>query len=105
MERVPAAAVELVSTDPVERVRRLKREPGRDLWLIGGAGLARSLHTEIDRLVVKLAPLTIGAGVPLFSREAEFNPAVWDLTDHHALAGGALFLTYDRTRPQDHPTP
>ncbi|SOD65321.1 Dihydrofolate reductase [Streptomyces zhaozhouensis] len=93
---VPAEEVELVTTDPVARVRRLKQEPGRDLWLIGGAGLARSLVAEIDRLVVKLGPLTIGTGVPLFSREAVFDPAVWRLTDHHAPGGDALFLTYDR---------
>lgn len=96
LAELPAPAVELVATDPVGRVRELKQEAGRDIWLVGGAGLARSLHAEIDQLIVKLAPLTVGTGIPLFSADAAFDPRVWRLTDHTVLPGGALFLTYDR---------
>jgi hypothetical protein len=46
-------------------------------------------------LIIKLAPLTIGDGIPLV--RAGFAPTVWRLTHHHALETGALFLTYDRT--------
>ncbi|MEU0491157.1 dihydrofolate reductase family protein [Nocardiopsis sp. NPDC006139] len=92
----PDPAVEVVATDPVARVRELKAEPGRDVWLIGGGELAGVLYPEIDRLVVKLGPLTTGAGIPLFGRGAAFDPRVWNLVDHTVLDSGALFLTYDR---------
>ncbi|AUH41373.1 dihydrofolate reductase family protein [Streptomyces sp. CMB-StM0423] len=92
----PAAAVEVVAGDPVARVAELKQEDGKDIWLIGGGALAGSLYGEIDRLIVKLAPVTTGAGIPLFGREAAFDPRVWTLTGHEALESGALFLTYDR---------
>jgi dihydrofolate reductase len=86
--------VEVVATDPVEKIRELKAEPGKDIWLIGGATLAGALYGEIDRMVVKLGPLTMGTGIP-FTR-AEFGLRLWQRTHHHALESGALFLTYDR---------
>lgn len=93
----PAPEVELIAEDPVETVRRLKQEPGKDLWLVGGAGLAGSLYAEIDRLVLKVAPLTIASGIPLFSTGAAFDPRAWSLVDRVLLDSGAMFLTYDRT--------
>ncbi|MGV9761370.1 dihydrofolate reductase family protein [Streptomyces tricolor] len=96
LTQVPAPAVELVAGDPVAKVRALKREDGKDIWLLGGAELAGALYPEIDRLIVKLAPLTLGDGIPLFSRKAAFDPRLWQLTDHTAVESGALFLTYQR---------
>lgn len=87
--------VEVVATDPVAKIRAVKAEPGRDIWLIGGATLAGALYEEIDRLVVKLGPLTMGAGIP-FVKAAGFGLRLWRLTHHHVLESGALFLTYDR---------
>lgn len=90
----PDPAVEIVATDPVAKVHELKQADGKDIWLVGGAELAGVLYSEIDRLIIKLGPLTIGSGIPLLSRQ--FEPAIWRLTDHTALESGALFLTYDR---------
>ncbi|MFG2403847.1 dihydrofolate reductase family protein [Streptomyces brevispora] len=91
----PDPAVEVVAGDPVARVKELKQEEGKDIWLVGGGELAGSLYSEIDRLIVKLSPVTIGAGIPLFSDKATFAPLSWTLTDRKVLDSGALFLTYD----------
>jgi dihydrofolate reductase len=96
----PDPNVEVVSADPITRVRELKAEEGKDIWLIGGGDLAATLYPEIDRLIVKLAPLTIGTGIPLFGRDATFDPRTWDLTDHTVMDSGALFLTYTRVSAQ-----
>ncbi|MBW5251931.1 dihydrofolate reductase [Streptomyces sp. P01-B04] len=92
----PDPAVEIVATDPVARVRELKQEDGKDIWLVGGGELAGSLYPEIDTLIVKLSPMTIGAGIPLFSHKATFDPNAWTLTGNRILDSGALFLTYER---------
>lgn len=92
----PDPAVEVVADDPVARVRELKRAEGKDIWLVGGGELAGALYSEIDTLIVKLSPMTIGAGIPLFSDRATFSPNAWTLTDHQVLDSGAMFLTYDR---------
>ncbi|MEU6497943.1 dihydrofolate reductase family protein [Streptomyces californicus] len=96
----PDPAVELVADDPVAKVRELKQEDGKDIWLIGGAELANSLYAEIDQLVLKVGSLTIGAGIPLFSHKSTFEPRRWELTDHVSLKSGALFLTYTRVTDQ-----
>ncbi|MEU4421089.1 dihydrofolate reductase family protein [Actinoplanes sp. NPDC024001] len=94
----PDPNVTVLSGDPVAAVRELKQQDGKDIWVIGGGTLAGALATEIDQLVVKLAPLTIGAGIPLFGRDAAFEPRTWELTGHTVLDSGALFLTYTRRR-------
>jgi dihydrofolate reductase len=87
--------VEVTAEDPVAVVRRLKTEDGRGIWLVGGGALAGALAGEIDRLVVKVGPVTVGDGIPVQGRDAGFSPQAWRLTDHHVV-GDAVLLTYDR---------
>ena len=96
MAESPDPGVELVR-DPVATVREAKQQPGRDIWLVGGGDLAGALSAEIDELILKISPLTIHTGVPLFGSSAEFDPRVWTLTDHTVLDSGTLFLTYARS--------
>ncbi|MFD8306708.1 dihydrofolate reductase family protein [Streptomyces sp. NPDC059690] len=96
LTEIPDLGIEIVADDPVSKVRELKRDGGKDIWLVGGGELASALYGEIDRVIVKLSPLTIGAGIPLFGRTAAFAPNAWELTDHTFLKGGAVFLRYDR---------
>ncbi|GAC70856.1 dihydrofolate reductase family protein [Gordonia soli] len=92
----PDSAVELVAGDPVSTVRELKQQPGKDIWLLGGAQLAGTLYGEIDRLVIKSAPVTIGSGIPLFSTATSFAPRNWRRTDQVSLDSGATFTTFTR---------
>ena len=59
--------VEIVSEDPLARIRELKQQAGSDLWLVGGGTVAHALLPEIDRLVLKVNPSVIGAGISLFA--------------------------------------
>ncbi|GLY76070.1 dihydrofolate reductase family protein [Actinoallomurus iriomotensis] len=92
----PDPGIQLVADDPVATVRELKRDGGKDIWLVGGGELAGALYGEIDRVIIKLSPLTIGSGIPLFGRTTVFAPNAWELIDHTVLKTGAAFLTYDR---------
>ncbi|WP_405643739.1 dihydrofolate reductase family protein [Streptomyces uncialis] len=98
LKQTPGSAVEIVAGDPVSRVRELKREDGKGIWLVGGSELAGALYSEIDELLIKLAPLTLGSGMPLFSPRTPFAPAHFTLTDSVVLGSGSLFLTYRRRR-------
>jgi dihydrofolate reductase len=82
----PDPAVELIHSDPVEAVRAFKLESGKDIWLVGGGDLAGALYAEIDRIVLKLSPLTLGSGVGLFGSSGPFNVRGWRLVDHVVLA-------------------
>ncbi|MFI7318487.1 dihydrofolate reductase family protein [Streptomyces venezuelae] len=92
----PDPGVELVATDPVEKVRELKKEDGKDIWLCGGGELAGVLRGEIDRLIVKFGPLTLGSGVPLFAQKTAFDPVLYERSDAVLLDSGTVFLTYDK---------
>ena len=91
MTESPDPAVELTS-DPVERVQALKREEGLDIWLCGGGKLAGALSAEIDEIVLKVNPVVIGNGRPLF------DPAMpaqgLELASHQIFDGGVVILSY-----------
>ncbi len=90
----PDPTVEVVDSDPVEAVRAMKRQSGKDIWLVGGGDLAGTLYAEIDRIVLKLSPLSLGSGIGLFGASAAFDIRRWRLVDHVVLGSGVAFLTY-----------
>jgi dihydrofolate reductase len=88
----PDPSVRLVRSDPVGLVRRLKREPGLDIWLCGGGSLAGVLYEEIDELILKVNPVVLGTGTPLFSNAS--GPRRLELTNHQTFSGGVALHHY-----------
>ena len=86
------ADVALVSSDPVAAVRRLKQEPGKNIWLCGGSELASALLPEIDELILKVNPILIGSGIPLFAVPADTRSL--DLVSTTAYPNGFLMTRY-----------
>ncbi len=95
--------VRVTAENPVDVVRALKRQPGRDIWLCGGGNLAASLADEIDELVVKLNPLLLGAGIALWS--APFSPRSLRLINTRTFASGVVWLTYALSSRASVPSP
>jgi dihydrofolate reductase len=59
--------VEFVN-EPVRRfAKRLRGRPGRNIWMMGGAGLIASFLDagEIDEFIIHVIPVLIGKGIPL----------------------------------------
>jgi dihydrofolate reductase len=69
MKESPDKQVTVVSDNPGDVVRRLKSESGKDIYLCGGADLAGTLLAVglIDEILVKLNPILLGSGIPLFA--------------------------------------
>jgi dihydrofolate reductase len=57
-------------------VRRLREQPGKDIWLMGGGEIIASFLDEqaIDELVISVAPVFIGEGIPLIARSHRHVP-------------------------------
>ena len=92
LKRTPDLNVELVRTDAVMTVRQLKQNRGKDIWLCGGGELATALFPEIDELTVKVNPILLGTGIPLFS--GIVNETALELSDSKIYSNGFMLLTY-----------
>jgi dihydrofolate reductase len=73
---VPAAPVAFTSDD-VASVHAAMHEAanGRNVWIVGGGDLAGQFADAglLDEVVVYIAPVTLGAGAPLFPRRQELR--------------------------------
>jgi len=65
----PVQGVEFVR-EPIPRfAKRLRAEPGKDIWMMGGAGIIASFLDagEIDEFMIHVVPTFIGEGIPLIA--------------------------------------
>ncbi len=92
MKASPDQNVQLISDDAVGLVREFKQEAGKDIWLCGGGDLAATLFSEIDEIIVKLNPVVIGAGIPVFARA--IAPTNLELVDRTIYSNGFMLLHY-----------
>lgn len=90
----PDTDVELVTDDPAAKVRALKQEDGKDIWLCGGGSLANALRDEIDELHLKLNPVLLGAGTPLV--DGAFHIDKYSLSSTRSFGSGVVLLKYAR---------
>jgi dihydrofolate reductase len=70
------SSVEFVSEAIGPFVSRLREQPGKDIWLMGGGELIASFLDEqaIDEFVISVAPVFIGDGIPLIARRHRHVP-------------------------------
>jgi dihydrofolate reductase len=98
--RSPDAPEVIHRDNPVATVRALKAEPaGSGIWLCGGGQLASALAGEIDRLILKVNPVLLGAGIPLFAASGSRFPARAELVRSTGHTSGVLITEYTLTRP------
>lgn len=59
----------IVSGDTKKEVEKIKNEPGKDIWLFGGASLTSSLMNLglVDEIWLSIHPILLGSGKPLFT--------------------------------------
>ncbi|WP_342085211.1 dihydrofolate reductase family protein [Dyadobacter sp. OTU695] len=62
----------LVAEDAMDEARKIKQQPGKDIWLYGGASLMEAMMKEglVDELWLSVHPILLGAGRPLFPRSS-----------------------------------
>jgi dihydrofolate reductase len=80
-------------------VSRLREQPGKNIWLMGGGELIASFLDEhaIDEFVISVVPVFIGDGTPLIARRHRHVPL--DLQSVERFDDGVVQLHY---RVQNH---
>lgn len=86
--------VQWVSTEAEALVRRLKERTGKDIWLVGGSELARSLFEAglVDEISLTVIPVLLGDGIPLFPKLKIEIPL--ELKEEKKYSDGAVSLRY-----------
>ena len=94
LERADWRNTRLVKTDAAHEVSRLRREPGRDVYIFGSAKLCASLLRErlIDEYRLGLVPVVLGAGNPLFKPAP--SQIRMKLLEAKPLGTGCVILRY-----------
>lgn len=65
--------VSFIKDGVVDFVEKLKEQPGKDIWLIGGGQINSILLNAglLDEIILTYIPIILGKGIPLFSEEAQ----------------------------------
>jgi dihydrofolate reductase len=84
----------VVRREAAEFVQELKAERGKDICLMGGGELARSLFKAglIDEIGLNIHPVLLGSGIPLFypmSRQIDL-----ELRECRPFQNGCVYVSY-----------
>jgi dihydrofolate reductase len=75
-------------------VRRLREQPGKDIWLMGGGEIIASFLDAqvIDEFVISVVPIFIGEGIPLIAPRHRHVPL--ELLSSERFEDGVVQLHY-----------
>ena len=88
------SGVEFVNDAIGPFVSRLREQPGKDIWLMGGGEIIASFldAQAIDEFVISVAPVFIGEGIPLIARRYRHVPL--ELQSVERFEDGVVQLHY-----------
>ena len=84
----------LIKGNVAEQIAKLKRQPGKDITILGSATLVRSLLADdlLDELRLMVHPVVLGRGKRLF--EEGGDQKTLELVGSKTFSIGVLYLTY-----------
>lgn len=82
-----------INTDVVAQVEKIRDQPGKDIWLYGGAKLITTFIENglVDVYMISVHPTALGAGKPLFDIPARLNLV---LAETKVFKSGVVQLIY-----------
>jgi dihydrofolate reductase len=84
----------LMSGDPGDLIAELKKQPGKNIGVAGGAGFAQEIVQAdlVDEYRLAIHPVALGDGLRLF-----VGPRSLNLSDSKSFDGGPVVNTYTRS--------
>ena len=96
LTRSPKSDNEYVTyvSDIISLVEKLKKDDGKDIWLIGGGQINTLLLNQdlIDELLIRIVPIVIGEGLPLFDNNVK--ETIFGLNKTETFSTGVVQITY-----------
>ncbi|MGN1078956.1 MAG: dihydrofolate reductase family protein [Alphaproteobacteria bacterium] len=87
--------IRFTNISPINLVKRLKQQNGKDIWIYGGANIVQQLVNEnlIDYYQITIIPIILGKGIRLFeSIELKIKMKLLTAQSYN----GMIYLTYTR---------
>jgi dihydrofolate reductase len=83
---------------PAALAAQIRKQPGKNIWLMGGGELAREFLRDdlVDEMYLAIVPVLLGEGIPLFP--AGFPQREFTLTENKTYSQGLIAVKYERTR-------
>jgi dihydrofolate reductase len=96
----PAKDVTFVNEPVREFARRVRAQPGKDIWMMGGGGIIASFldEGEIDDFIIHVIPTFIGEGIPLIAPRHRTVPLTLQSSNKFSDGVVRLHYTVDRKR-------
>lgn len=87
--------VTYISRDHLSFIQTLKKDNGKDIWLIGGGKINSFFLTNklLDELILFIIPVLLGDGIPLFEKTDFFSKV--QLTGTKTYNNGVIELKYN----------
>ena len=84
----------LIKGNVAEEIAKLKRQPGKDIAIVGSGTLVRSLLQDglLDELQLMVHPIVVGSGKRLFEDGDDRKPL--ELVDSKTFSTDVLYLSY-----------
>ena len=95
--------VTFVNESPKTFLAKLRDQPGKNIWLMGGGELARDFLKDdlVDELYIGIVPILLGEGIPLFP--SGFPQREFSLLENKTFSKGLIALKYERARRTSKP--
>lgn len=89
-------SVEICKDPPQAIIETLRKQPGNDIWLVGGARLNTAVLSAnlVDELILAVHPIVLGDGIPLTYNVP--NKLSWSVKTVTQFSTGMVILCYDR---------
>ena len=87
-----------ISSNIAARVNEIKKQPGKNIWLYGGASLVTEFINEglVDTYLLAVFPVILGSGKPLFSNIK--NRVGLTLNGVETSKSGVMLVNYETKR-------
>jgi dihydrofolate reductase len=83
---------------PEKLIEKLRRKPGKTIWLMGGGELAREFlrFDLVDEIHLGIVPVLLGEGIPAFP--VGFPQRDFKLIENETFSRGLIVVKYARVR-------
>lgn len=95
-KRKPDKDIQFLSGQILPKLRKLRSEKGKHIWLVGGGEINAVMMNAglVDRIVLTTIPVVLGSGIPLFG--GNVRPARFRLKRSRRFSNGFVQSTWDR---------